>query len=191
MPAGRTAFYHLIMLSNTYLLILKSLPLSFTPLSFAMGPLLKTAKRGHRSKNVKASLLEGSALPPPEPKAPNRFPTPSDLLKDPNTQYEPFKVVEMMIPEGGKHLKFAEGRDRYLPQVYELKSHILVPPEIKDSVQRILLILWPGGDRAYARFFFHHVKDNLGVPRGPNSKMDALGKSFAWIKISDCLLIYI
>lgn len=128
------------------------------------------------AKTAKASLLEGSTILPEQPKVSNPFPTPSDLTRGLNPQYEPFEVVPAMIPEGGKHLEFVTARDMHLPQIYELKSHILVPSDIRDSVRRILLILWPGGDRAYARFFFHHVKDNLGVPRGPNSRMDALGK---------------
>lgn len=98
------------------------------------------------SRTAKASLLEGSAVLPEQPKVSNQFLTPSDLTRGLNPQYEPFEVVPAMIPEGGKRLEFVTTRDMHLPQIYELKSHILVPSDIKDSVRRILLILWPGGD---------------------------------------------
>ncbi|KAF9060247.1 hypothetical protein BDP27DRAFT_1430278 [Rhodocollybia butyracea] len=109
----------------------------------------------------------------PKPSS-NLFLTPSELSNGNQLHYDPWTVTDNMVPEG-KRLDFGKGHNKYLPAVFEVPSHILVGADLKDIIQRTLIIPWPAGNQAYNKFFFNYVKENLGVPQGPNEKMAALG----------------
>ncbi|KAF9065742.1 hypothetical protein BDP27DRAFT_1366135 [Rhodocollybia butyracea] len=76
---------------------------------------------------------------------------------------------------GGTKLSFASTQNHYLPDIYSVPLHPRIPDDIRDEIKRILVIPWPVNDQVYNKFYFHYAKQNISIPAGHNSEMDALG----------------
>ncbi|KAF9016251.1 hypothetical protein BDP27DRAFT_1440716 [Rhodocollybia butyracea] len=121
---------------------------------------------------VKTWINSGPGTFISKPSARSKSSTKSSLAS--SLDPDPFVVPENFVT-GGTKLSFASTRNRYLPDIYSVPSHPRIPDDIRDKIKRILVIPWPVNDQAYNKFYFHYAKQNISIPAGRNSEMDALG----------------
>lgn len=87
-------------------------------------------------------------------------------------QPPPFQALDTMVP-GGTRLDTGINRDPYLPVIFQVTTHPLVPDEVQAHMKthggRILVYPTDTHDKAYTKFFLEYARTKLRAPQGPNA----------------------